>query len=140
MVDDWSFEYSPQMKDETRIYLRDLSLAENQAFTYLYDFGDSWQHVLYLEYVSPQKLETPRCTDGWGACPPENCGGVGGYAQLLEILKDPSHPEYDGYIQWLPNGFDPDHFPGQAINEELEKFGTWHRKHPRKRSTPWHQI
>ncbi len=60
--------------------------------------------------------------------------------RLLEVLKDKSHPEYETYQEWLPEGFNPDHFPLEKINAELESFGAWHRKHPRKKSTPWHQI
>lgn len=140
MVDEWSEEYSPGMEDETKIYLRDVSLDEKEAFTYLYDFGDSWSHVIYLENISNTKLLDPICTGAEKACPPEDCGGVWGYSDLLEILKDPSHPEYDEYIEWLPSGFNPDHFSLEAVNTELKKFGAWHRKHPRMKSTPWHQL
>lgn len=140
MVDDFALEVNPHLEEESRIYLRDLPLQEKQAYSYLYDFGDSWQHILYLDMIWNRPIEDPVCTGGQGACPPEDCGGVGGYANLLETLKDPSHPEYEEWIQWLPEGFDPEYFPIREINKELKEFGAWNRKHPRKRSTPWHQI
>ena len=43
----------------------------------------------------------PVCLDGEGACPPEDCGGVPGYLELLEIIKDLSHPEYESVMEWL---------------------------------------
>lgn len=55
-------------------------------------------------------LKDPICTDAEKACPPEDCGDVWGYSDLPEILKGSSHPEYDEYIEWLPQGFNPDPF------------------------------
>jgi hypothetical protein len=140
MVDDMALDFTPQLEDEGKIYLRDLPLHEKQGYSYLYDFGDSWQHLLYLNMISGRAIKDPVCRDGRGACPLEDSGGVWGYANLLEILKNPDHPEHEEWIQWQPKGFDPNHFPIREINKELKKFGAWNRKHPRKRSTPWHQI
>ncbi len=140
MLDDWSCEYAPNLEDETKIFLRDFNLEEKDVFTYEYDFGDSWKHVLYVESAFSGKKSDPVCSEGSLACPPEDCGGVWGYSDLLTVLKDPTHPEYDGFINWLPDGFDPYHFSVETVNTELKKFGAWHRKHPRKKSTPWHQL
>ena len=59
---------------------------------YEYDFGDSWQHEIVLEEtVEPEpKVKYPRCIDGARACPPEDCGSIGGYAEFLEAISDPS--------------------------------------------------
>lgn len=140
MPDDFYVAEFPALEDETTIYLKDLNLQAKDTFTYLYDFGDSWEHVLYVEYISEQELLNPVCIEGDKACPPDDCGGVGGYADLLEVLKDKNHPEYESYKEWLPKGFKPNIFPIKAVNEELVTFGAWHRKHPRKKSTPWHII
>jgi hypothetical protein len=140
MVDDSDFGDFPSLEDETRIYLKDFDLQKSDTFTYLYDYGDDWQHVLSVEDISTGELKHPLCITGQGACPPEDCGGTWRYLDLLEVLKDKSHPEYETYQEWLPEGFNPHHFPLEKINAELESFGAWHRKHPRKKSTPWHQI
>lgn len=140
MVDDGYLEEFPELEDETKIYLRDLSLEEKETFNYRYDFGDCWEHVIYVENISNGKLLMPICTDGEKACPPDDCGGVRGYTNLLEILKNPSHPEYRDYREWLPQRFNPNRFSLDAVNKELKKFGAWHRKHPRMKSTPWHQL
>lgn len=76
---------------------------------YQYDFGDNWIHEVRLESVLPNEAaETlPRCLDGSGACPPEDCGGVDGYHDLLEILEDPGHPEHAKWKRWADSR-DPD--------------------------------
>ncbi len=70
---------------------------------YMYDFGDGWEHRVALEDIHPQQrgVKYPVCTDGERACPPEDCGGIGGYYNLLEILADPEHEEYESMVSWL---------------------------------------
>ncbi|YAF98295.1 MAG: plasmid pRiA4b ORF-3 family protein [Nodularia sp. CChRGM 3473] len=60
-----------------------------------YDFGDSWEHEILVEKGLPSTLDInyPICITGKRACPPEDCGGSWGYAELLEIITSPSHPE-----------------------------------------------
>lgn len=70
---------------------------------YEYDFGDSWEHDVLLEgvLIPEAGVKYPRCWVGENACPPEDCGGVRGYYDLLEIIWDPSHEEYEDTIMWL---------------------------------------
>ncbi|VAX33816.1 hypothetical protein MNBD_NITROSPIRAE01-1661 [hydrothermal vent metagenome] len=56
------------------------------------------------------------------ACPPEDCGGVWGYANLLEIINDPSHEEYDETSEWLGRSFEANHFDLEEINEMLAEY------------------
>jgi hypothetical protein len=65
--------------------------------TYLYDFGDDWSHKVVLEAIVPReaKIKYPRCLAGARACPPEDCGGIHGYARLCDILKNPSRTDED---------------------------------------------
>lgn len=85
--------------------------------TYAYDFGDDWQHV--LTYEGFEQAETgrkyPRSVAGGGRCPPEDCGGVSGYADLLQILVDPEHEEYESTLQWVGGHFDPAEFDPAAV-------------------------
>ena len=89
-------------------------------FTYEYDFGDSWRHAVLLEDIVPVErgVMYPRCLAGERACPPEDCGGVGGYYELLKVLSDPKHKEHKEMKSWLkthhinylpykPDVFDP---------------------------------
>lgn len=100
-------------------------LSENQKFLYVYDFGDSWEHTITVEKVleSDSSQKYPVCIAGESACPPEDCGGVWGYAELMEIRKDKSHPEYEERIvEWLGEDYDPEHFNVKEVNEELEEL------------------
>ena len=81
-------------------------------FQYLYDFGDGWHHRIEVERVSPRdpKDQVPACLGGARRCPPEDCGGAGGYDNLLEVLQDRDHPEHEDLSRWAGRGFDPEKF------------------------------
>jgi len=85
--------------------------------TYAYDFGDDWQHVLAYEGFEEAEAgrKYPRCVAGEGRCPPEDCGGVSGYSNLLEILVDPEHEEYESTLEWVGGQFDPAEFDPAAV-------------------------
>jgi hypothetical protein len=86
-------------RDETGAHLADLGTE----FEYLYDFGDGWTHDIEVQPGG----SAPGCVDGHGACPPEDCGGPGGYAELLEVLADPAHPEHEHMRSWVGNRLRP---------------------------------
>jgi hypothetical protein len=79
---------------------------KGRSFTYIYDFGDGWEHKITLEKITEDKTLTADCLAGKGTCPPEDCGGSWGYMNLIEILKDPENPEYAEMKEWL--GLDDD--------------------------------
>jgi prevent-host-death family protein len=95
-----------------------LSLQNPKAI-YVYDFGDGWEHTITLEKVLPREKGKiyPLCLKGKRACPPEDCGGVWGYKNLLEVIADPDHEEYDARMEWLGEDFDP-----EAFDVSLVKF------------------
>jgi hypothetical protein len=70
---------------------------------YDYDFGDDWQHEVLYEGISHREdgVKYPHCVDGRYPCPPEDCGGPGGYARLRRILRNPKHKEYLETVQWM---------------------------------------
>ena len=97
--------------------LADYFTDDNKTAEYEYDFGAGWKHEVVLEGVYPRfaGVAYPRCLAGQRACPPEDCGGVHGYDELLQALKDPKHPEHKGMKRWVGKGFDPDWFhPGEV--------------------------
>ena len=84
--------------DERRIVLHKALGHESRCFDYLYDFGDSWHHVVLVEEQYPSLPDQPmgiRCIDGENACPPEDVGGAHGYAQFLAAIADPRHEEHE---------------------------------------------
>jgi len=98
--------------------------GEKSKFSYTYDFGDSWEHEILVEKELPSSPNTnyPVCITGKRACPPEDCGGSWGYAELLEIISDPSHPEYEERMQWVGESFNPDTFDINEVNQRLQEF------------------
>lgn len=91
---------------------------------YEYDFGDSWEHEMLLEKILPAEPDVfyPRCLKGKRACPPEDCGGIWGYAELLEELRDEAHSEHETYLEWLGDDLDPEAFDLDEINELLQEM------------------
>lgn len=103
-----------------------------QKCLYEYDFGDSWRHKVTLEKILPLEpdFKYPRCIAGKRACPPEDCGGVWGYEDLLEILKDPDHDEHEERMEWIGDDFDPENFNLDSVRfsdpkECLEERKSW---------------
>jgi len=91
---------------------------------YEYNFGDGWEHEVILERILEKKPTQlyPNCIKGEMACPPDDCGGINGYYDLLEILKDKKHPEYDEVTEWIGDGFDPNYLDLEEINEALKEY------------------
>jgi len=83
--------------------------TQNPTADYLYDFGDDWQHLVTLEESLPRNASVryPVCVAGERACPPEDCGGVSGYAEFLEAIADPRHPEHKSMLKWVGGSFGP---------------------------------
>ncbi len=94
-------------------------------FIYEYDFGDSWTHKIVVEKYLPrdQAVEYPICTAGKLNCPPEDCGGIPGFYNLLEIIADKKHPERKEMLQWLGGSYDPAYFDKDAVNKILKNLG-----------------
>jgi hypothetical protein len=89
------------------------------SFLYRYDFGDDWKHDVMVEGISSDGDGVITCTGGARACPPEDCGGTRGYANLLEILADCQHPEHKETKTWAGRRFDPEKFDMAAVNRKL---------------------
>lgn len=95
--------------------------------SYEYDFGDGWQHELVLETVteSEPKIKYPRCVDGERACPPEDVGGVYGFADYVEAITNPNHSGHDDYLEWY-GPFDPAEFDAAKATRRMRKgLPTW---------------
>lgn len=92
------------------------------GFIYEYDFDDGWEHEIIVEKIRPMPDEEaatlPRCLEGEGACPPEDCGGIFGYFELLEALNDPEHHAYPE-MKRLYAHLDPMAFDIEAVNRRL---------------------
>jgi hypothetical protein len=91
---------------------------------YVYDFGDDWVHRLTYEGLSPRAPGTkyPRCVGGARRCPPEDCGGIGGFGEFLAVIADPEHEGHDAMLTWAGGAYDPDEFdPAQVRFDDPAK-------------------
>lgn len=105
----------------------DLLEKEIDSMIYEYDFGDGWKHEVLLEEIleRDQNIIYPICVDGAMNCPPDDCGGIFGFYDMLKILKQPKHEEYKSYLMWLGGKYDPEKFDLKKVNKMLsmKNFG-----------------
>lgn len=85
---------------------------------YEYDFGDDWQHQVVLEAIVDRIVgkKYPVCVAGERACPPEDCGGVHGYEELIRIIANPSDEEYRNTMEWVGPYFHPEAFVPKQVH------------------------
>jgi hypothetical protein len=97
--------------DETTTRLADVARVRTRI-SYDYDFGDGWEHELVVEARSVAEAGRvyPACVAGEGACPPEDSGGVYGFAELKEVMAGPPSDERAEMLEWLEDDYDPARF------------------------------
>ncbi len=113
--------------DYKGIKVSDLLKKEKDKIVYEYDFGDGWEHDVVLEKNLPadEKTNYPVCVKGKLNCPPEDCGGIWGYYELLDILSNPKHPQHKEMFEWMgEEEFDPKYFNPEEVNKYLHDFFT----------------
>ncbi len=115
--DDDPFEDDPVCLPGWELPISDYFKRPCGRANYEYDFGDGWEHEIILERIIPRepRIKYPKCTGGERACPPEDCGGIGGYEDMLEILGDPSHEEHESMMEWIGGKYDPDAFEPKKV-------------------------
>ncbi len=111
-------------KNESRFHLYEIAPRARMSFMYVYDFGDNWEHTIKVEKIldADEKYQGhPVCLGGEKACPPEDCGGIYGYYEMMEIMEDSKHPEHENVIEWLGDEFEPDVFDLVETNDMLKR-------------------
>jgi hypothetical protein len=122
---DETFIDEQQDLDEAEALLMEIAPEPRVKTIYEYDFCDSWMHLITVKKIHDldiSRLFVAQCLDGKLACPPEDCGGIGGYARLLETIGNPKHEEHESMMQWLGDGFDPSVFDVERTNKHLKKL------------------
>jgi Plasmid pRiA4b ORF-3-like protein len=110
--------------DERKVTLGELTDI-GERLRYTYDFGDNWEHEILVEDLLDPDPDThyPILVAAKGACPPEDCGGTWGYADLKAILADPNDEQHEQRLEWLglENGseFDPNTVTLDQFEQEL---------------------
>ncbi|MEE9337037.1 MAG: plasmid pRiA4b ORF-3 family protein [Methylococcaceae bacterium] len=123
-IKDDDFGMDMEIEDENKYQLHQLLKSEKEEIKYEYDFGDGWEHKILLEKILPFDKDTQvtSCIKGKRACPPEDCGGVWGYQELIDTINDDKHPEYESMMEWLDGNFDPEAFDIDEVNNMLLEY------------------
>lgn len=109
-------------QSERRVRLSQ-ALGQGKVFSYLYDFGDGWEHRIEVKDTLPIDTASkyPFCTGGAQACPPEDVGGPPGYMDFLHAVLDRSHPEHAALREWYGGEFDPSAFNVEVASRRLRR-------------------
>ena len=105
-------------RDAAKVRLRDVLRPRRTMIDYLYDFGDGWEHRLTVTKVRQGEpgIGYPRYVAGERNAPPEDCGGIPGFYEQLDILADPQHPDHEEVAEWFDD-YDP-----EALDELVIKI------------------
>jgi hypothetical protein len=120
MDEDWGTE---PRREAGKVRLRDVLRSRKTIIDYLYDFGDGWEHRLIVTDVRAGQpdLSYPRYIGGEWNAPPEDCGGIPGFYEKLDILADPAHPDHNDVKEWLED-YDPEEIDELAIKYALSRI------------------
>ena len=113
---------------ERRIYkaasIRLKTIVERsvEQFLYVYDFGDNWRHDLFIEEVrdGERDVDYPVFVDGERRGPPEDVGGVTGFMEFLEAIRNPLHEEHEAVARWYGGSFELDDIDEQRVRMSFE--------------------
>ncbi len=105
MDEDWG---TAPRTEAMKVRLRDVLKPRKTVIDYTYDFGDSWEHRLTVTKIRPglPGVSYPHYVGGEWDCPPEDCGGIPGYYNMLDALADPEHPDHAEVAEYLED-WDP---------------------------------
>jgi hypothetical protein len=122
-VGDWQ-DATPELREERGVRLYHLAPVIGTRLVYEYDFGDGWQLEILVERISVAQEGAGQvvCLDGRRAGPPEDVGGIGGYAEFLQAIRNRRHPEHRSWLDWVGGRFDPDKFDRAALNQTLQRI------------------
>jgi hypothetical protein len=121
----FGFDFGPQWDNEEAMTLSRLVASDHRRLVYVYDFGDGWTHEILISKPKPSKPELtyPCCLKGQFAGPPEDCGGIWGYLDLVDALHTPPAERTEDQrerLEWLGR-FDPEKFDPAKVTKALQK-------------------
>ncbi len=127
-AEEYEFSYEPfDYIEASTTFIREY-LEKNDWFTYTYDLGDDWQHRVTVEkIIEDYAYDYPQVIKYKGDCPVEDCGGIYGYYDCLEIVSDSSHPEYEERLEWMQSQGYPREYDPDEVNRTLREsfFYRW---------------
>ena len=119
-----SDDFGTETLNEKQYTVADLAPMPKKKFIYEYDFGDNWEHEILVEKALPVDVafKHPVCLAGANACPPEDCGGIPGYYDLLAALADPKHEQHEEMKEWVGGAWDATRFSLEDANAGLKRI------------------
>jgi pRiA4b ORF-3-like protein len=125
-------EFGMECISERSTLLGEVLARPGSRMVYEYDFGDGWEHDIVLEKILEPVPEQsyPVAAAGKGACPPEDVGGIQGYARFLEAMNDPTHPDHPEMVDWWGARFDSGFVDLEQVNKSLQR-----RRNPKRPKT-----
>ena len=113
-------------EDEDGVTLAEVCPKVKSTLLYEYDFGDGWEHTLEVKKITERAegVHYPICLAGKLAGPPEDCGGVWGYYDLLNAIADPDHEMHEELSEWLDDDFDPEAFDRDEVNKIFARWAS----------------
>jgi hypothetical protein len=117
-------DFGTETLNEKHYTVADLAPMPKKKFIYEYDFGDSWEHEILVEKALPPDaaFKHPVCLAGANASPPEDCGGIPGYYDLLAALADPKHEQHEEMKEWVGGAWDATRFSLEDANAGLKRI------------------
>lgn len=113
------------VEDDRDVTLADLDLVAKERISYSYLFGEGWQVEVRLEKVLPVEKggAYPCCLGGERAGPPEDCGGLEAFHDMLACIKEPDTDLGREWLEWLGPDYDPARCETEKINKSLRRLG-----------------
>jgi hypothetical protein len=95
-----------------------------QRFDYTYDFGDDWVHDVVVEAcrVGKNDIDYPVFVSGAGRCPPEDVGGMSGFEDFVDAIRNPRHPEHRRMIRWYGGTFEQANINADHVRKVFESI------------------
>jgi hypothetical protein len=113
------------IEDDRDVNLQDLDLASRDRLHYAYHYGEGWQVEVRVEKITvvEKGMVYPSCLAGDRAGPPEDCGGLEAFHDMLACIKEPDTDLGREWIEWLGPTYDPTRCDVEKINKALRKLG-----------------
>lgn len=111
------------IEHETSVTIAAVLPKPKSKLLFVYDYGDDWRHEVVVEKISPTADESPRilCLAGDRAAPPEDCGGIWGFSEILRLFSNPTLSDPEGMREWIQD-YDPAKVDLDLINETLARL------------------
>lgn len=116
-------ESDDSLQDARSVSIQTIFKKKGSKYAYTYDFGDDWVHEIKLESLISEEYYYAVCVSGENECPPEDVGGIHGYAAMLECLATGSEKEKKQQLSWVgldaKQVWNPSYFNLREVNKRL---------------------